>query len=158
MLDELTSAFIVKKNGEDKGKIYRYLGDGLFRKSGGLNRAYYTRSPEDKILIDMDQLKRGEGDYEVYEPKIGDNILPFKETDYESPRGASELRDNPMRLYRNEKGFIINSIVEVRNRVYFILRDKETGNQIEQRFDAKEGGGGSGRDGVLKARRNEDAH
>ena len=129
MLDESPPYFIVKKNGEDKGKIYKYLRVGLFGQSGEPEYVWFTGSPlGGQILINMDQLKRGEGDYEVYEPKIGDNILPIGDPDI-------------LPFEDFEKGFIINSIRKEGGQgdIYFILRDKKTGNQIEKRFDKREG-------------------
>lgn len=112
--------FIVRKNGIDKGKIYKF-----YKYSMSRGFALFERGVRERITLNIDELNNvTEGDYEVYEPKIGDNILPFKEGD--DKRLIREFGDV-------KKGFIINSIVNDIIGIGFILSDKGSGRQIEAR-------------------------
>ena len=110
--------FIVRKNGIDKGKIYKF-----YSMSRGV--AEFERRVRERITLNINELNNGaEENYKVYEPKIGDNILPFKEGDDKTL----------IRQYGDvKKGFIINSIKEDLIGIGFILSDKGSGHQIEAR-------------------------
>ena len=112
--------FIVRKNGENKGKIYKF-----YKYSMSRGFAEFERRVRERITLNINELNNGtEEDYKVYEPKIGDNILPFKEGDDKTL----------IRQYGDvKKGFIINSIEEDLIGIGFILSDKESGHQIEAR-------------------------
>lgn len=112
--------FIVRENGKDKGKIYKF-----YKYSMSRGFAEFERGGRERITLNIDELNNGtERDYKVYEPKIGDNILPFKGGDDKTL--IREFEDV-------KKGFIINSIKEDLIGIGFILSDKGSGRQIEAR-------------------------
>lgn len=125
MSDEHPPELIVKIKGENMGRIYEYV---IHSRSKPGSAWFEHRSPLEEKCLNIDELKSGEGDYKVYEPKIGDNISPFN-------------TKSLIKLYGNENvdGFVINSIDNTtlddgRKVVSFILRDKITGNLIERRI------------------------
>lgn len=129
-----TPEFVVKKNGENEGKIYKFLEYSHTFWGTTTSYAYYRGTPGRDIMLNMDNFRAGISDYEVYEPKIGDNILPLEPAQPFSGESLDRLR--LVSSHGDVKGFIIDSIINStsngKKKVLFILRDKETGNRVER--------------------------
>jgi len=108
--------YIVKINGDDRGKIYEYRRDHYHRPSALWQRRGDIWATK---VIELEHGDHGDhSDYKVYEPKVGDHI--------------SSEGDLPGRLKkRGSIGFIIDSIQSDVDTV--ILRDKKSGLLIELR-------------------------
>jgi hypothetical protein len=108
--------YIVKINGDDRGKIYEYRRDHYHRPSALWQRRGDSGATK---VIELEHGDHGDhSDYKVYEPKVGDNI--------------SSEGDLPRKLRkRGSIGFIIDSIQSDMDTV--ILRDKTSGFLIENR-------------------------